>query len=119
MNQFAPDHLMIEPSGVASPSGVLEALESAGTGPASVVGIVDAVEFAELFESGMYGSFFEEQIVNADVIAVNKVDLADATAIDKAEQLIASLNPRAVLFRTEMPRSAAPFPSASEARYPV
>src|SRR5512142_3020661 len=60
--QFAPEHLMIEPSGVASPSGVLDALAGAGEAPASVVGIVDAVEFAELLESGMYGRFFEEQI---------------------------------------------------------
>ena len=30
MKQFSPEHLLIEPSGVASPSGVLEALESAG-----------------------------------------------------------------------------------------
>ncbi len=35
---------MIEPSGVASPSGVLEALESAHAGPATVVGIISFVE---------------------------------------------------------------------------
>src|SRR5512147_2662837 len=37
--EFEPEHLVIEPSGVASPSAVLEALEDAGAGPASVVGI--------------------------------------------------------------------------------
>ena len=45
VKQFAPDHLLIEPSGVASPSGVLEALESAGTASASVIGLVDVAEF--------------------------------------------------------------------------
>ena len=45
---FDPEHLVIEPSGVASPSGVLEALESAGVGPVTVVGVVDATEFLEL-----------------------------------------------------------------------
>ncbi|NTW67698.1 MAG: GTP-binding protein [Nitrospirae bacterium] len=100
VKQFSPEHLLIEPSGVASPSGVLEALESAGMGSASVIGIVDAVEFTELYESGMYGSFFQDQIVNSDLIMVNKTDLADDTAIAAAERLIASINPRAILFRT-------------------
>ena len=100
VKQFSPDHLLIEPSGVASPSGVLEALESAGTGSASVIGIVDATEFTELYESQMYGSFFEDQIVNSDIILVNKTDLADETTTAAAERLIGSINPLALLFRT-------------------
>ena len=100
VKQFSPGHLLIEPSGVASPSGVLEALESVGIGPASVIGIVDATEFTELYDSGMYGSFFQDQIVNSDVILVNKTDLADESAIAAAERLIGSINPRAIQFRT-------------------
>jgi G3E family GTPase len=112
VKQFAPEHLLIEPSGVASPSGVLEALESAGTGSASVIGIVDAVEFTELYESGMYGSFFEDQIVNSDLIMVNKTDLADEAAIAAAERLIAAINPRAILFRTVNAEINAALPDA-------
>lgn len=112
VKQFAPEHLLIEPSGVASPSGVLEALESAGTGSASVIGIVDAVEFTELYESGMYGSFFEDQIVNSDLIMVNKTDLADEAAIAAAERLITAINPRAILFRTVNAEINAPLPDA-------
>ncbi len=110
--QFSPEHLLIEPSGVASPSGVLEAIESAGTGSASVVGIVDATEFAELYESEMYGSFFEDQIVNSDVILVNKTDLAAVSAIEAAERLISSVNPRAILFRTVNAEIDMPLPDA-------
>lgn len=101
VKQFGPRHLVIEPSGVASPSGVLEALESAGAGPASVIGIVDVTEFVELYASGMYGSFFQDQIENSDVILVNKIDLAGGPAIDAAEHLITTINPRAILFRTK------------------
>jgi G3E family GTPase len=100
MKQFSPGHLLIEPSGVASPAGVLEALEIAGIGSVSVIGIVDATEFTELYESGMYGSFFEDQIVNSDIILVNKTDLVDESEIVAAEQLIGSINPLAVLLRT-------------------
>ncbi len=113
VKQFSPDHLVIEPSGVAAVSGVLEALESAGAGSASVVGIVDTVEFTELYESEMYGSFFEDQIRNSDVILVNKIDLANERLIAETERMISSINPRAVLFRTrnaniEAPLSVAP-----------
>lgn len=112
VKQFSPEHLLIEPSGVASPSGVLEALESAGTGSASVIGIVDATEFVEFYESGVYGSFFEDQIVNSDVILVNKTDLADESAIDATERLVSSVNPRAILLRTVNAKTNMPLPDA-------
>lgn len=110
VKQFLPEHLLIEPSGVASPSGVLEALECAGVGTSTVIGVVDAVEFVELYESGMYGSFFEDQIRNSDVILVNKTDLADETMIADAERLISAINPRAILFRTVNAEIRVPLP---------
>jgi G3E family GTPase len=116
MKQFAPEHLLIEPSGVASPSGVLEGLEAAGTAAATVIGIVDAMEFTELYESGIYGSFFEDQIVNSDVILVNKTDLASASAITAAEQLINSINPLAVLLRTVNAEMSIALPEAPRHR---
>jgi G3E family GTPase len=112
MKQFSPDHLLIEPSGVASPSGVLEALESAGVVRSSVIGIVDAVEFVELYASGMYGGFFEDQIKNSDVILVNKTDLAEENVIDGTERMINAINPRAILFRTVNAEVKVPLPDA-------
>jgi G3E family GTPase len=101
VKQFKPEHLLIEPSGVASPSGVLEALESAGAGSASVIGMVDVTEFVELYGSGMYGGFFRDQIENSDVILVNKIDLANEHLIAETERLINSINARVILFRTK------------------
>jgi len=100
ITRFAPERLIVEPSGVASPSGVIDALAGAGLGPVSVVGIVDATEFVELYDSGMYGSFFEDQIKNSDVILVNKTDLVDEMSIAVTERMISSINPRAILYRT-------------------
>ena len=108
LKQFSPGHLLIEPSGVASPSGVLEALESADVGKATVIGIVDVTEFTELYGAGMYGSFFEDQIVNSDVILVNKIDLANEHLIVETEKMISSINPRAILFRTKNAHVDAP-----------
>ncbi len=116
VKQFSPEHLLIEPSGVASPSGVLEALENAGIGSSSVIGIADATEFTELYESGMYGSFFEDQIKNSDIILVNKTDLADEPAVVAAERLIGSINPLAVLLRTVNAVINIPLPEATQHR---
>jgi len=100
VKEFSPEHLLIEPSGVASPFGVLDALASAGIKTVSVVGIIDATEFTELYDSGMYGSFFEDQITYADVILVNKTDIAREETLVETINRIESINPRAVLFRT-------------------
>ena len=113
---FAPEHLVIEPSGVASPSGVLEALESAGIRQVSVVGIVDATEFLELHEAEMFGTFFRDQIVNADVILVNKIDLAGAETARRTVAVIESLNPAAIVFRTVQARLEGALPEARAGR---
>jgi G3E family GTPase len=100
VKEFGPDHLYIEPSGVASPSGVIDALDSLKIGPALVVGIIDAAEFIEMHESGMFGSFFQDQIINSDIILINKTDLVDEERVNKTQDILTTLNERAVLIPT-------------------
>lgn len=108
---LSPEHLVIEPSGVASPSGVLEALETLKISPVTVVGIVDATEFVDLHESRIYGSFFEDQVINSDIILVNKTDLAGEEKTDRTASLVEKINPRAVVFRTVNAALLEPIPS--------
>jgi G3E family GTPase len=112
---FDPELLVIEPSGVASPSGVLEALASAGIGQATVVGIVDASEFLELHRAEIFGSFFLDQVACADVLLVNKADLAGEAAARETEAVIATLNPRAVVVRTVRAAIDGPLPDGRRA----
>jgi G3E family GTPase len=114
--QFAPEHLVVEPSGVASPSGVLESLEAAGVGGVAVVGIVDATEFLELQESEAFGSFFLDQIVNADMLLVNKADLAGAEMVRRTVAAIEALNPAAIVVPTVQARLDREVPQAPGAR---
>jgi G3E family GTPase len=100
LKTHAPAHLLIEPSGVASPSGVLEALDTLSIRPVTVVGIVDATEFIELHEAQLYGRFFEDQILTSDVILVNKSDLVSGEMREKTTRLVEALNPGAVVFGT-------------------
>lgn len=113
---YAPERLVIEPSGVASPSGVLEALETLEIRPVTVIGIVDAVEFVELYESEMYGSFFMDQVCNSDVILVNKADLAAEAALSKTISLVESLNPSAVVLPAVRARVPGPLPAIEHSR---
>jgi len=98
--RHAPQHLVIEPSGVASPSGVVEALEVLAIRPFTVVGIVDAAEFLDLHEAQVFGKFFEDQIAQSDIILVNKCDLAGDEKATETVGLVEKMNPRAVVFRT-------------------
>jgi G3E family GTPase len=100
MEQFRPDRLFIEPSGVASPGGVLEVLDILKIEPVTVVGIVDATEFVDAYEAEMYGWFFKSQVTWSDIILVNKTDLANEQKTEKTIQLIESLNQNAVIIPT-------------------
>ena len=109
IKNLAPEHLLIEPSGVASPSGVLEALDLLKITPVMVIGIVDATEFIELYEAEIYGSFFLDQVANSDVIFINKADLADEEKIARTLVLIEEINPTAITFLTVQATLEVPF----------
>lgn len=61
----------------------------------------------------MYGSFFEDQASLADVVLVNKTDLASEASIDETIDRVESMNPRAVLFRTKNAEIREPLPDVS------
>jgi len=98
--QFKPDRLIIEPSGIASPSGVTEVLDTLNIGPATVVGIVDATEFMDAHETDMYGWFFKSQVTRSDIVLVNKTDLVDAEKKEATILLVEALNRSAVVIPT-------------------
>jgi G3E family GTPase len=58
-----------------------------------IVTVVDSPKYSKLSE--MLGEFYRAQIENADVIILNKIDLAPATALEDARREIARLSPRA------------------------
>jgi G3E family GTPase len=100
LKQFDPAHLVIEPSGMAAASGILEALDIVKLDPVIVIGIIDAVAFMECCESGMYGKFFEDQIQNSDIILINKIDIASEEMIAGTASVVERINPGALVYRT-------------------
>lgn len=97
----APARLFIETTGVAQPGELLEVLaypELAGrVTVAPVVTVVDASKFPALRK--VLGNFYTEQIRRAQVVVLNKEDLAGPTQMGEVAREVARLNPTARLLR--------------------
>ena len=99
----AVEQIVVEATGVASPGDMLEDLTDSSiaheldVGP--LVTVVDAPKFTRLRE--MLGEFYEDQIENADVLVLNKIDLATPDELDEARAAVREINPDAVLLFAE------------------
>lgn len=100
--EFKPDHVLVEPTGVAVPNQVKSAASMAGRdaklsmGP--VIVLFDATRPADLLDMDMIGRLVTTQVKDADYIAISKVDLVDDAAIIEATQNVSEYNERAVTF---------------------
>ncbi len=89
---FKPDHVLVEPTGVAVPHQVKLAAKMGqrdaklSMGPAIV--LFDATRPAELLDMDMLGQLVTTQIKDADIIAISKVDaVTEKDIIDSAERI--------------------------------
>lgn len=100
VRQYNPKEIIIEPSGIASPSGILEIFGSEGL-PAfklsPVIGIIDATSFIEDHQSDIYGHFFYDQITNSDILIINKCDLVTEEEPLRISAVLKGLNPAAII----------------------
>jgi G3E family GTPase len=101
--EFQPDHVLVEPTGVAVPHQVKLAAKMAGRdakvsmGPAVV--LFDATRPAELLDMEMLGQLVTTQVKDADVVAISKVDAVDESTLDDTTQKVRELNPKAQILR--------------------
>lgn len=108
-SSYSFDHLLVETTGIADPSSIVDAFIS-GEGIQqrflidSVVCVIDAENFEDLFESQMEVRL---QLALADLVLLNKIDCVHADYLDSLEKLIRSVNPMARLVRTSFARVAA------------
>lgn len=96
---FAPQLVIIEASGIATPAGVLDALNRYPIGSVTAiktVGLVDPVRFEALHS--VLTPLIESQIVGADVLVVTKRDQATAAEIEAAARTAGRLAPAVPLF---------------------
>ena len=99
MEQFHPDRILIEPSGVGKLSDVAKAVERVeGAHIGAKVTVVDAGKCRMYMRN--FGEFFNDQVASADLIVLSRTDTADAAKVQTAAELLKGLNPEAGLITT-------------------
>ena len=98
LNEFQPDWVVLETTGLANPANLLDEVGSLDDLVAfdAVVSVLDAEGAASALER------FEVargQVRLADVLVLNKCDLVDDAALDRIEAMVRRLNPTAPLHR--------------------
>jgi G3E family GTPase len=99
--EFRPDHVLVEPTGVAVPHQVKLAARMAGRdarvsmGPAIV--LFDTTRPAELLDLERLGRLVVTQLEDADIIAISKVDCVEKSAVEESRLRIRQINERAEL----------------------
>jgi G3E family GTPase len=107
-----PDWLLIETTGLACAQQVKEGIQTSVDGSLDIftLTLIDAGRFLDLME--MIAPMLERQLVGADVILINKVDLVDEHERALLHTRLESLNPTA--FKVETTANTALDPSVWE-----
>ena len=99
MADYAPDRIIIEPSGVGKLSDVAKAVSGVeGAEIGAKVTVVDAGKCRMYMRN--FGEFFNDQVENADLIVMSRTDTASAEKILAATELLKGLNDHAGLITT-------------------
>ncbi len=99
MDEYAPDRIIIEPSGVGKLSDVARAVEQVGGASIGAkVTVVDAGKCRMYMRN--FGEFFNDQVENADIIVMSRTDTAPESKVVAASELLRKLNPTASLITT-------------------
>ncbi len=105
MEQYAPERILIEPSGVGKLSDVCRAIsnivdKNEDMKLNSAVTVVDCTK-AKIYIKN-FGEFFTNQIENAGTILLTRTDKADQKKIEEVVALIRTYNEKATIITTPM-----------------
>ena len=99
MSDYAPDRILIEPSGVGKLSDVARAVERVeGAEIGAKVTVVDAGK-CKMYARN-FGEFFNDQVASADLIVLSRTDTANDAKTMAAVELLKEINPEARLTTT-------------------
>ena len=101
LTEYAPDRILIEPSGVGKLSDVIRAVQGAATEGAVLNGfttVVDAGKCKMYMKN--FGEFFNDQVENAGCIVLSHTDTTPAHKTETAVTLLREHNPTAVIVTT-------------------
>lgn len=99
IEEYNPDRIIIEPSGVGKLSDVAKAVEGIeGAEIGCKVTVVDAGKCRMYIRN--FGEFFNDQVQHADVIVLSRTDAASEGKILVASSLLTQQNPNATVITT-------------------
>ena len=104
MNQYAPDRILIEPSGVGKLSDVMQAVKDASEGSDMVLNTAVAVVDASKCKLYMknFGEFFVNQIECAGTIILTRTDKTSQAKIAECVEILREHNPKATIITTPL-----------------
>jgi len=99
LEQFAPDRILIEPSGVGKLSDVVRAVE--GVDGVTVNGMITVVDAAKLkIYLKNFGEFITDQLQTAATIVLSRTGVISQAKLDTAIELVRQHNKEAALITT-------------------
>ena len=102
MKQYAPERILIEPSGVGKLSEVMQAVQDAAEGSDMVLNsaaaVVDASKCKLYIKN--FGEFFVNQVEYAGTIILTRTDKASDARIAECVELLRQHNPKATIITT-------------------
>ena len=105
MEKYAPERIIIEPSGVGKLSDVMRAVQGV-TDESEALTLNSAVTVVDCTKAKVYlknfGEFFSNQIESAGTILLTRTDKADDRKIEEAAALVREHNPKATLITTPL-----------------
>jgi G3E family GTPase len=95
--EYKPDILMIEPTGIAFPHVIRDEIELMNLGEqvkiAPLVTLIDGSRFKHLMKE--VKEFAMRQIIDAEILVINKIDLIEPIRLPIIEASVQQLNPKA------------------------
>ena len=101
LDQYAPDRILIEPSGVGKLSDVIAAVRRVlrdGVELGACVTVADATKCRLYMKN--FGEFYNNQIETAGTIFLSRIDLTTDEKLQQAVALLRERNPRATIVTT-------------------
>ena len=100
-DEYNPDRILIEPSGVGKLSDVIRAVKEAGIDGLelnSFITVIDASKCKMYLKN--FSEFYRNQIESASTVILSRTGNIDKSKTDEAIEIIRSLNPHATLIAT-------------------
>ena len=124
VGRFAPDRVLIEPSGVADLASLLRVLNGS-----TLSALVTGIEVTTVLDAGAFLADFarmeghlQAQIIPAGTVIVNKADLVSPAMLRLVAETVRSLAPNAAILPAQFGLTAAaiaPLPAPARAAHPA